>query len=74
MFNEAYSSGKVPIHWQIALITPIGDASDPTNYKPIAVEEPLWQLYANILNHTHTHTHTHTSAGRGALCPRGISG
>ncbi|DBA91727.1 TPA: hypothetical protein ACH3X1_003323 [Trebouxia sp. C0004] len=23
MFNEAYSSGKVPIQWQTALITPI---------------------------------------------------
>ncbi len=54
MFNEAYSSGKVPIQWQTALITPIfkhGDASDPANYRPIAVGEPLCRLYANILNH-----------------------
>ena len=54
MFNEAYSSGKVPIQWQTALITPIfkhGDASDPANYRPIALGEPLCRLYENILNH-----------------------
>jgi len=72
MFNEADSSGKVPIQWQTALITPIfkhGDASDPANYRPIAVGEPLCRLYANILNHRLTQytehqqlrTHTHTS-------------
>lgn len=72
MFNEAYSSGKVPIQWQTALITPIfkhGDASDPANYTPVAVVEPLCRLYANILNHRLTRyteqqqLRTHTQAG-----------
>ena len=72
MFNEAYSSGKVPIQWQTALITPIfkhGDASDAANYRPIAVGEPLCRLYANILNHRLTQyteqqqLRTHTQAG-----------
>jgi len=72
MFNEAYSSGKVPIQWQTALITPIfkhGDASDSANYRPIAVGEPLCRLYANILNHRLTQyteqqqLRTHTQAG-----------
>ncbi len=70
MFNEAYGSGKVPIQWQTALITPIfkhGDALDPASYRPMAVGEPLCRLYANILNHRLTQyteqqqLRTHTS-------------
>ena len=52
LFNAAFSTGQVPQSWKSSLVTPIfkkGDATDTTNYRPIAVGEPISRLYASIL-------------------------
>ncbi len=69
MFNEAYSSGKVPIQWQTALIddiTPIlkhGDASDPANYRWGALVQAICKYsHHRLTQYTEQQqlrTHTH---------------
>ena len=52
LFDTAFSTGSVPQSWKTSLVTPVfkkGDATDPANYRPIAVGEPLSRLYASIL-------------------------
>ena len=52
LFNIAFSTGSVPQSWKTSLVTPVfkkGDATDTSNYRPIAVGEPLSRLYASIL-------------------------
>ena len=50
--NACFSQGRLPACVSSALVTPIhkGPAGDPANYRPIAVEEPLYRLYTIILN------------------------
>ena len=52
LFNTAFSTGSVPQSWKTSLVTPIfkaGDMTQPSNYRPIAVGEPLSRLYASVL-------------------------
>ena len=51
--NHMFTSGRVPVACNQALVTPMfkrGDKLDPTSYRPIAVTEPLMRLYAGMLN------------------------
>ena len=51
LFNMAFSTGTIPEAWRTSLVTPIhkrGDATDPSNYRPIAVGEPLYRLYTTF--------------------------
>ena len=51
--DSAFQSGTLPDAVKSSLITPVfkkGDKFDPSNYRPIAVGEPLCRLYAAILN------------------------
>ena len=50
--TPAVSSGTVPQYWKTSQVAPVfkrGDATDTTNYRPIAVGEPLSRSYASIL-------------------------
>ena len=52
LFITAFSTGSVPQSWKTSLVTPIfkaGDMTQPSNYRPIAVGEPLSRLYASVL-------------------------
>jgi hypothetical protein len=53
VLNSMFDLGTVPPNINMGLVTPIfkrGDPSDPNNYRPIAVTEPILRLYASILN------------------------
>ncbi len=53
MLNAAFLSGEVPDNWNVNLVTPIykkGDATDTSNYRPIAVGEPVIRLLAILIN------------------------
>jgi hypothetical protein len=53
VFNCAFHAGKVPQPFNGSLLSPVykkGDDTDTSNYRPIAVTEPLMRLYAVILN------------------------
>ena len=53
VLNSAFASGRVPAQLNASLVTPVykrGNASDPDNYRPISVTDPLMRLYASILN------------------------
>ena len=53
LLNCWFRSGAVPAAANVSLVTPIhkrGDAAEPSNYRPIAVGEPLLRLYAAMLN------------------------
>ena len=53
LLNNAFQSGTLPAAVKSSLITPVfkkGDEADTSNYRPIAVGEPLCRLYAAILN------------------------
>ena len=51
--QAAFRAGQVPKEYNGGLITPVfnqGASLDTSNYRPIAVTEPLMHLYAGILN------------------------
>ena len=53
ILDAAFQRGVFPDEMKSSLVTPVfkkGDRSDPANYRPIAVGEPLCRLYAAILN------------------------
>ena len=53
LLNAFFLHGGIPSCVSSGLVTPIhkkGCAMDPTNYRPIAVGEPLYRLYTTILN------------------------
>ena len=53
LLNCWFRTGVVPAAANVSLITPIhkrGDATEPGNYRPIAVGEPLLRLFAALLN------------------------
>ena len=53
ILDAAFQSGVFLDAVKSSLVTPVfkkGDKSDPANYRPIAVGEPLCRLYAVILN------------------------
>ena len=53
VLNAAFCSGVVPAAFNGSLVTPVykkGTPGDTSNYRPIAVGEPISRLYANILN------------------------
>ena len=53
LLNAFFDEGKIPGALNHALITPVykkGDRTDSSNYRPIAVTEPLMRLYTGILN------------------------
>ena len=52
LLDSAFQSGTLPDAVKSSLITPVfkKDKFDPSNYRPIAVGEPLCRLYAAILN------------------------
>jgi hypothetical protein len=53
LLNSAFMLGSVPAPANLAPVTPIykkGDNADTSNYRPIAVSEPILRLYASILN------------------------
>ena len=64
LFNAAFTAGAVPPAWKTSLVTPIykkGDATDASNYRPIAVGEPISRLYASILvQRLQQHTEEHS--------------
>ena len=52
VLNCAFTTGAVPSALNTSLVTPIhkrGDTTDTSNYRPIAVGEPILRMYANIL-------------------------
>ena len=52
-FSTAFSTGTISNAWRTSLVTPTdkwGDATDPSNYRPIAVGEPLYRLCTIILS------------------------
>ena len=53
ILDAAFQRGVSPDKMKSSLVTRVlkkGDRSDPANYRPIAVGEPLCRLYAAILN------------------------
>ena len=47
-FNTAFSTGTTPDAWRTSLVTPIhrrGDATEPSNYRPIAVGTSVQALH-----------------------------
>ncbi|KAK9836090.1 hypothetical protein WJX81_000576 [Elliptochloris bilobata] len=53
LYNSWFQAGAVPDAANVSLVTPIykrGDAAEPSNYRPIAVGEPVTRLYAALLN------------------------
>ena len=53
LYNALPSAGSLPPSWALSAITPIhksGDATDPGNYRGIAVGCVLARLYASLLN------------------------
>ena len=51
--QAAFRAGQVPKEYNGGLITPVfkkGASLDTSNYRPIAVTQPLMRLYAGILN------------------------
>ena len=53
LLNMYFSSGHIPESLNHSLITPVykkGDKTDTSNYRPIAVSDPILRLYASILN------------------------
>ena len=51
--NACCRRGQLPACISSAMVTPVhkkGCALDPSNYRPIAVGEPLYRLYTTILN------------------------
>ena len=53
LLNAFLDEGKVPCALNHALVTPVykkGDRNDCSNYRPIAVTEPIMRLYTGILN------------------------
>lgn len=53
VLNAAFQVGHVPQSANSSLITPVfkkGDPLDTSNYRPIAVTNPIMRLYAGILN------------------------
>ncbi|KAK9836006.1 hypothetical protein WJX81_005419 [Elliptochloris bilobata] len=53
LYNSWFQAGAVPDAANVSLVTPIykrGDAAQPSNYRPIAVGEPVTRLYAALLN------------------------
>jgi hypothetical protein len=52
LMNAVFKQGVVPAEWDLSLITPVhkrGTMLDTSNYRPIAVGEPLARLYAVLL-------------------------
>ena len=53
LINSLFRQGAVPESINVSLVTPVykkGDPFDTSNYRPIAVTEPIMRLYAGILN------------------------
>lgn len=53
VLNAAFHSGQLPASSNGSLITPVfkkGDQLDTSQYRPIAVTDPIARLYAGILN------------------------
>ena len=53
LLNACFTKGVLPAGISSALVTPVhkkGCTMDPSNYRPIAVGEPLYRLYTIILN------------------------
>ena len=53
LLNCFFNEGVVPAILNHAIVTPVykkGDRTDCSNYRPIAVTEPVMRLYAGILN------------------------
>ena len=53
VLHSAFQAGRVPAAFNVGLVTPVykrGDPCDTSNYRPIAVTEPIMRLYAVILN------------------------
>lgn len=52
LMNAVFKQGVVPKQWDLSLITPVhkrGSTLNTSNYRPIAVGEPLARLYAVLL-------------------------
>ena len=53
VLNAALRVGEVPRALNTSHVTPVhkrGDTAEPSNYRPIAVGEPIIRLYANMIN------------------------
>lgn len=53
IFQLCYNSGKVPLEWCEAVISPIykkGNSSETTNYRPISLLNTVLKLFTSILN------------------------
>ena len=54
LFFKSFKSGKFPSCWKIANVQPIpkkGEASNPGNYRPIAICSTLAKVMETIINH-----------------------
>ena len=54
LFNLAYRAGVFPTRWKVANVQPIpkkGDASNPANYRPIAICSALSKVMESMVNH-----------------------
>jgi hypothetical protein len=52
LFQSLFSVGKIPADWKRAIITPIykkGLASDPNNYRPVAITSVICKLMERIM-------------------------
>jgi len=55
IFNAMLRTGRIPPRKNVLTVTPVvkdagGDILNPSNYRPIAVPEPLMRLYASIID------------------------
>ena len=75
LLNSCFSLGQIPAKLCVSLITPVFKKGDPTqacNYRPIAVSDPILELYAGILNKRlvdFTEEHNYRSPARTASRP-----
>ena len=69
LFSTLYHGGKFPMCWKVANVTPIpkkGEASNPENYRPIAICSALSKVMESMVNyHLVRYLESH-----GLLCDR----
>lgn len=74
LFQQSYSTGKVPKVWKTAQVTPLhkkGDKSNPQNYRPISLTCVLSKVYERLLrNHLLQHLEPFIYKNQHGFMPR----